>query len=1010
MENHLPYTSERREKTSFERGEAPLAAVPPAKKPVRTVPLTEGPNICAGHPAVTAFQALYSGKQRRDAKAWLDYFTSPDFLSVYRERRFAQLLLSCAESCEQPPPREMLNWLYAVYGIFGEKQIYAGPDSSREREEISFRVSWGADFDGLGYILSLAEKGVVPKRSQGNELAIRTSFIEYRRLVYLSGLGSWENGAVGEASRILGRYVLAYLREKCTAREPTDCERHPAGLRLITHFYQTQELPEELYRIAWEKLDLKSALMGRPKVLYGELREIVLARLPGIAGESAENFRQLKSDFTLYAVGCYKRSGSDPERDRAETEAFFAREDFQRALLNRKFVEENLLSTWVDEDRCGCFLQKIIGFYTAHPEAPCAQEVVERAEAMKEKRARLDRDNEDRNAPAPEEIPALSCRPFFRHWINTAFYTARDRESGISLLGLLRQDFSYHMEWSRRFLGSETEVPQPKCLTCTVDGEEITLRFHLRHVDFLLNGELLCRPVLSWELLLEAADGDLFLLLLPITAAYEDQIEEVRRELSRRLRDTAAPEELRERIAACLAGSVCRLWVCYDQNGTPMDTETMPCEWFREDAERLLGCSYGPENRLLWFFEQTFAGRRGQGEETYENVQSVEEAAALAEQLLSDAVSPVGIHLDRLENLPAAVYADPDFMAIAKESGRPGTDMPRALLEAEVTREALQGLFLHFAAGRVRRLELSWPTSFAFSGLYGYEARRSLVFLRESNGYACLYFDDKDAQTYALIARPELYWDLDADSASFVPFRQGRLSGHDVHRSFATIRRHLDTVFSQAGWPNGIQLHAGRIWSYAAAMCHGRHKYNLDKLLLGGFPLERCHNRLGDKFYLACYPEEIACLDAAGEAEHLPIGNINRDRVQAALVNAVQGRLTALCLRWSEGRYVVLRQEEGRFLLLYLDDQRRRAVFHVADKRTYMDVEGKKYPKGVFQGRVTPAYLIHHDAIALRTALEQLLSAMDAPERFVDQFAEFAGESPVKERPYEVVRGEMVLE
>ncbi len=192
-------------------------------------------------------------------------------------------------------------------------------------------------------------------------------------------------------------------------------------------------------------------------------------------------------------------------------------------------------------------------------------------------------------------------------------------------------------------------------------------------------------------------------------------------------------------------------------------------------------------------------------------------------------------------------------------------------------------------------------------------------------------------------------------------------------------------------------------------MCHGRHKYNLDKLLLGGFPLERCHNRLGDKFYLACYPEEIACLDAAGAVECLPIGNINRDRVQAALVNAVQGRLTALYLRWSEGRHVALWQEEGRFLLVYLDDQSRRAAFHVADKRTYMDVEGKKYPKDTFRGRTTPAYLIHRDPIALRVALEQLLAAMEAPGQFVDQFAEFAGERPVKERAYEVVRGELVF-
>ena len=82
MENHLPYPSERREKTIPGHGESPLAAVPPAGEPVRTAPLAEGSGVCADHPAVIAFQALYSGKQRRDAKAWLDYFTSPDCRSI----------------------------------------------------------------------------------------------------------------------------------------------------------------------------------------------------------------------------------------------------------------------------------------------------------------------------------------------------------------------------------------------------------------------------------------------------------------------------------------------------------------------------------------------------------------------------------------------------------------------------------------------------------------------------------------------------------------------------------------------------------------------------------------------------------------------------------------------------------------------------------------------------------------------------------------------------------------
>jgi hypothetical protein len=34
---------------------------------------------------------------------------------------------------------------------------------------------------------------------------------------------------------------------------------------------------------------------------------------------------------------------------------------------------------------------------------------------------------------------------------------------------------------------------------------------------------------------------------------------------------------------------------------------------------------------------------------------------------------------------------------------------------------------------------------------------------------------------------------------------------------------------------------------------------------------------------------------------------------------------------------------------------------------------------------------------------------VEAPGQFVDQFAEFAGERPVKERAYEVVRGELVF-
>lgn len=1009
MENHPTNAPPKKYKTGASGGDITHNA-PLRKKPAQP---DTGPNLYADHPAASAFQALYTGKQRRDAKAWLDYFTSPDFLEVYRERRFVQLLRECVETCEQAPPREMLGWLYAVYGIFGVKETFMDAEQSRERAEIRFQLSQGADFDGLCHILALAARGPVPKQSVGNELAVRMSFMDYRRLMHLSWRGDWANGAVGEASHILGRYILAYLKEKCTARAPTECERHPSGMRLITFFYETQPLPDALYRIAWEKFDLKNAVMGRPGVLYGRLREIVLDRLPEIAGEAAESFRQLKSDFLSYAAACYRRGGSDPERDRAETDAFFAREDLQRALLNRRFVEENLLHSWVDEDRCACFLQRISDFYTAHPEAPFAQEVVERAALMRRKRARLDRDAEDRDAPAPEGIPPLTCRPFFRHWINTGFHTARDAVTGAPLSAVLAESFPVQTDWSRRFLRAETDIPEPVCLPCAVDGREITVRFHLRHIDFLLDGEIVPRPFLPWDALAAQPDGDMPLFLLPLALCGGERFDEVRRDLERRLENTAAPEELRRTMAACLAGQVCRLplpgTALRDECGRPIEPmDRIPYEWFAEDAERLMGCSYTPDSRVLCLFEQTSAGRKEQPEGYYADIPSPEEARALAEQLLAGAVSPERICADRLENLPAAVYADPDFMAIAREPDRAGADMPRELLGPAVTREALEDLLTHFARGRMRRLELSWPTSFAGCDAYGYEARRSLVFLRENCGYACLYFDDRAAQTYALIAQPELYTETDARDVAFVPFRQSRLFAHDVHRSFSTVRRHLDTVFSQASRPDGIRLHEGMIWSCAGAMCHGRHKYNLDKLLLGGFPLDRCHNRLTDRFYLDCYPEEAVCEDEAGCVERIQIGNINRDRLQAALAGSMQGRLKSLRLSWSGGRHAAVWQENGRYLLIYLDDRTRRAAFHVADTRTYMDVEGKKYPRDTFRGRVTPAYLIHSDIIALRGALEQLLASMEAPERFVDKFAEFADEKPVKPRAYEVVRAEIL--
>ena len=577
-------------------------------------------------------------------------------------------------------------------------------------------------------------------------------------------------------------------------------------------------------------------------------------------------------------------------------------------------------------------------------------------------------------------------------------------------------------------------APEPKTVICALEKDRVEVRFHLRYVDFLLNGALVCRPCLEWDRVAGLADTDAFFFLLPITVAVYNRYEEVKRSLLRRITDTAAPEDCRSVAAACLAGQVCSLPLtgilrplgedelpedgnsCVVEDGKRWDLlppeAALPFELFAEDAEHLYGCAWFQRERVLELFQQTRYGRQMAGDEPYEDVPNGETAAALAQQLLDETLRPRGLALEELVNLPAEVYAEPDFMAIYRDPARRGEDMPRELLGEDVTAEALEALLWLFAEGRINRLELSWPCAIPVGEEQEWAPRRSLVFLKDANRYACLYFDDFGAQSYALLARPELFGKDKSRGFESVPFWQGSLSAEVVHRGFSTIRRQLPVVFSQVSWPNNVKFLSGGIWYYAAIVNHGRHKYNLDKQLLGGFPDTRAHNNEDARFYFYTYPNTAAWADSEGNVETLPIDELNRDSLQKAMMRFLDGAWPKFRLTWGmeaeKRRHIVLLHDSGRFLLAWVDETKRRVEFHVADHRTYLDVEGKKYPKDTFQGRTVGAYLVHGGAGALRNALELLLANMDEPSRIINKFAEYAGEKPVKARPYEALWDELV--
>jgi len=999
------------------KGDGRTASVPPQAE-------DDGPNPYETHEAVQKFLELYTGRQRKNPGAWLDYFTSDAFLDAAWQRRFTALLLEHVTrlEAEYPAPREFLNWLCVAYQFDVLRDVYQNPDGS-ERVEFKFRIQTDAQFDGQEFVFEIATKGPTPKQKKGNELAMNFSFTEYCRLLRMAEKGIWSEENVGLFSQIIGCYAAGYITDKCQQRGDMDYERHPAGLRLMTHFLRRDGLPQELYRIAWEKLDLKTALMGRAKILYGAMRELVLERAPELAGERKTDYSQLRTDFRDYAVSTYKRNGENAQatdEDIQRTDAFFAREDFQRALLDRRFVEEEMLHTCVSETHCDYFLQRVIQFYTEHGAAPCAQRVIERAREMLKAQTLADRLRRDKEA---EGAVTLRSAPFFRHWLNTGFYQARNVETDRWLSEYLDQELPYLPEWSVKLLGVSEKGIVPKAFTCAAGGDTVEVRFHLRYQEFLLNGTPVYRPCLEWDRVAALGDTDAFFFLLPIAVTTHNRYEEVKAELLRRLEDTAAPEDGKAFIAGCLADRVSRLplpeeaalqqeWDEEEDPDAPaLPIESfLPFEVFAEDIDHLYGCDWNQRSGTLRLFAQLPTGRQPLRDGIYEDVNDPGAAAALAGQLLRETLCPPEFPMDRLANLPEAVYSKPDFYVVCRDKDAPPLwSTPTELTGEAVTRDKLRELLELFFSNRVERLELSWPGTIPVGEEQDYAPRRSLVLLKGGGGYACLYFDDFRAESYALLRKPELYGKVH-QPVEFVPFRQGRLFSDSLHQNLSSIRRQMYEVFHQVSWPSNVN--PGGIWNYAVNVTHGRHKYNLDKQMLGGFPPEWAHNRADAPFYFSLYPDSAACVDKDGGVEALKIGDSGRPRLQKMLARFLREDCPKLRLTWGKEagrrRHIVLLQDGGRFLMAWLREEKKTAEYHVADVGTYMDVEGKKYPKDTFRGRTTPAYLIHGGITPLRTALEPLLARIEEPTIITGKFAEYASENPVKPRPYDTLWAELV--
>ena len=313
---------------------------------------------------------------------------------------------------------------------------------------------------------------------------------------------------------------------------------------------------------------------------------------------------------------------------------------------------------------------------------------------------------------------------------------------------------------------------------------------------------------------------------------------------------------------------------------------------------------------------------------------------------------------------------------------------PREYAENEVTEEALSALLGRFARGELRRLELSW---------YGVK----LVFAKEKAGYACLYFScdyvfNGKNIWYSMVSRPEVYRTVEADEVDYVPFGMGKLPSYSLFGSATAILRDLDRILAQAGRERIDSEGPGEwLWACHPSLQNAHHKLLMVQQKLGGVPPRRGRNRLEAKFVMNKYPVELESLNLDGEQTLTEIRSGCYGQAADALALFMRRRLAKLRLSWefklAKGdvfrRHMVLLQDNGRFMMLWLQDDKERAEYYAS--------EAKEQGTAIFLGQTVPAQAVHQELPRIRNCVDLILDDMN-------------NTNPVTERPGEFVPTELV--
>lgn len=910
--------------------------------------------------AMVQFRTLYFEKKCNDKNLWIRYFVSAPFLDVYRKAGFTgQLKKELMEIDAQTGYNKVFfSLLYIVYGL-----TYTS-NKDRNAHDAAGPVS----FEGIEHIYELMGRFQVSLKTGDNtNIALSKGYEDYRALRSLTQTGVWDDSIAHSLRSILDRYVSAYLYDKIPQGRDilyqTDyIPRHISALQLLNHYFATEPLPRQAYKVIWDKLDLKNATMGRNKIFYGRLREICLAKCSDLESMEQDTFALFHKE-SLQIFSSINKGTADFATE--TTEAFFQRDDLKRALRDQTFVNTHVLNHWTSRSKPAILLQRLIEYCMEDKQVALREELISRARQTLYTLSVESAHKEDENGIMAQQPLSTKNRAFFRYLFYISFPEAYSNHHSASMRDAVQIHFPYSPAMGDQLLGYDEvcgDFTTPRQIHAYIDGRHLEIVFHLFYVSYRMDDKPVYAPCLRFDMVQQMEDDLLFWVLLPLTFSDMAQQKAVYTEILKRLSQLdfleQAPLEL---FADCLTSGICR--------------------YFEEEYLPSTLVIHGERLRVLYtciiytddYFVQVYktAEKEQRVLLSKQTGMDLPSAVRLGEQQLEALLDPFdGTHL-QIDKLPQKVLAEPRAARVIQRTGD------------EVTSDEIKDLLLLFRERKLIRLELSWGA-------------QSLVLLASENLYACFALDDEKVCRLGYLSRPDIYNRVDSQEVPYQPFLYGQLPGYLVHASPLTILNGINDIIEcisgecslldrwQSGW-------APEVYRYS------KRQYNLDKILLAGYPIVSPDLPLYDTFVLPNMPIRVQTTAPDGSVTQIEITSANRPLVSESLVEYFRGRIMKLILTWAHPqpedayyqRKLEFLNDHGNYAMFYRQSSRTTPHILVADVETYLNVEGK-YKKQAVCGYRLPVYLVHQDLTRIRGYANVLLASITAPDAILHIFLEFS--------------------